>query len=166
MSAHSQFIHRELTSLLMERIRSNKVLLIYGTRRVGKTELARHLASGQENPLFLNAEDERVQRLLSVQSRDRFEQLVGASTLVFLDEAQAIPEVGKRLKFLVDEFPHLTVVATGSSSLDLNASVGEPLTGRQVTHELFPFSMAELVAYEGRFTVIKVYDEVRLRSGY
>ena len=63
MSAHSQFIHRELTSLLMERIRSNKVLLIYGTRRVGKTELARHLASGQENPLFLNAEDERVQRL-------------------------------------------------------------------------------------------------------
>ena len=152
MSAHSQFIHRELTSLLMERIRSNKVLLIYGTRRVGKTELARHLASGQENPLFLNAEDERVQRLLSVQSRDRFEQLVGASSLVFLDEAQAIPEVGKRLKFLVDEFPHLTVVATGSSSLDLNASVGEPLTGRQVIHELFPFSMAELVAYEGRFT--------------
>ena len=118
--------------------------------------------SGEATP----SEAERVQRLLSVQNRDRFEQLVGASSLVFLDEAQAIPEVVKRLQFLVDAFLHLTVVATGSSSLDLNASVGEPLTGRQVTHELFPFSMAELVAYEGRFTVIKVYDEVRLRSGY
>lgn len=150
MSNSKGYIDRALTPMLRDRLHSNKVLLVYGTRRVGKTELLRHIAAEQQPHLWMNAEDERIQRLFAVQSRDRFEQFLGKNQLVFLDEAQSIPEIGRRLKFLVDEFPDVTVVATGSSSLELNASVGEPLTGRQVTHELFPFSMAELVAHQGR----------------
>lgn len=151
MERQSVFIERAITDRLRGKLAANKVLLIYGTRRVGKTALSQRLArDASDSVLYLNAEDEQVQRLFATQTRDRFAQIVGPHRLLFIDEAQAIPEVGKRLKFLVDSFPEVTVVATGSSSFDLHASVGEPLTGRRVTFELFPFSVGELVAHQGR----------------
>lgn len=151
MSNQNSYISRAITESLISKLRSNKVLLVYGTRRVGKTELARYIAQQQVGPvLFLNAEDVRVQDMFSVQTRDRFTQIIGPHRLIIIDEAQAIPEVGQRLKFLVDSFPEVTILATGSSSFALKSSVGEPLTGRQITHELFPFSVGELVQSKGR----------------
>jgi len=151
MPLESPFIERAIAPFVASKLRANKVLLLYGTRRVGKTAFARHLANAQDGTVsFLNAEDERVVQLFAVQTKDRFSQIVGRNRLLFLDEAQCIPDIGKRLKFLIDSFPEVTVVATGSSSFDLHSSTGEPLTGRQITIELFPLSMGELIAHQGR----------------
>jgi predicted AAA+ superfamily ATPase len=152
MPSPTPYIERAITPFVQSKLHTNKVLLLYGTRRVGKTALAQHLANSFDGAVaFLNAEDDRVAQLFAVQTKDRFSQIVGNHRLVFLDEAQCIPDIGKRLKFLVDSFPEVTVVATGSSSFDLLSSAGEPLTGRQITLELFPLSMGELIAHQGRF---------------
>lgn len=47
--------------------------------------------------------------------------------LIALDEAQRIPSIGVGLKILVDQLPHLKIIATGSSSFELAGQVGEPL---------------------------------------
>lgn len=64
--------------------------------------------------------------------------------LLFIDEAQRIPDIGINLKIILDSIPSLKVIVTGSSALDLSEKVSEPLTGRVWTYRLFPISMLEL----------------------
>ena len=70
--------------------------------------------------------------------------LVEGYELLFIDEAQRIPDVDINLKLLHDSLPQLKIVATGSSSFDLANQVKEPLTGRTWTFTLFPVALREL----------------------
>jgi predicted AAA+ superfamily ATPase len=74
----------------------------------------------------------------------------GSAKLVVLDEAQTIKNIGQILKIMIDTYPELQIIATGSSSFDLASQVGEPLVGRAVYFTLFPLSLAELAgSYTG-----------------
>lgn len=53
-------------------------------------------------------------------------------------------DIGVTLKLLIDAFPNLNIVVTGSSSLELSNKIKEPLTGRTVEFMLFPLAVAEL----------------------
>ncbi len=64
--------------------------------------------------------------------------------MIFIDEAQRIPEVGYGLKLLIDNFPGMIILVTRSSSLDLSNKIGEPLTGRNIIRNLFSVSLLEL----------------------
>ncbi len=121
-----------------------KVLCVFGPRQVGKTTLLREVFGelpGQGE--FLNG-DFADDRALLVPERASLQRLAGHLDHLFVDEAQNVPEIGRVLKLLHDEFPRLRVVASGSASFDLRRKTGEPLTGRQVVFELFPVSFAEL----------------------
>ena len=45
---------------------------------------------------------------------------------------------------MIDSIPKLTIIATGSSSLDLVNKTGEPLVGRSYTYFLNPIAQYEL----------------------
>jgi predicted AAA+ superfamily ATPase len=45
---------------------------------------------------------------------------------------------------MIDSFPELTILATGSSSFDLLNKSGEPLTGRMIPFHLYPIAQKEL----------------------
>jgi predicted AAA+ superfamily ATPase len=89
--------------------------------------------------------------------------------IVFIDEAQNIPNVGSGLKLLIDQRPSLNIIATGSASFDLSNKLGEPLVGRQTPLQLFPVSILELRkmqnAFEtkqqlGEYLVYGMYPEI------
>src|SRR5690606_27652825 len=85
-----------------------------------------------------------------VNSIKRFQEFFGDLQLLAIDEAQVIPEIGKRIKLLVDNVQGLSVIATGSSAFDLLNKTGEPLVGRAYSFHLFPFSQEELSSIETR----------------
>ncbi|MGE5602850.1 MAG: ATP-binding protein, partial [Nitrososphaerales archaeon] len=60
-------------------------------------------------------------------------------------------DIGLNLKIIVDSFPEVAVLATGSASFDLANKINEPLTGRKLTFTLYPISYAELAATYGGF---------------
>jgi predicted AAA+ superfamily ATPase len=74
--------------------------------------------------------------------------LVGRRSLVVIDEAQRVRDIGLALKLLADTYPELQVIATGSSSFELSNTVTEPLTGRKREFHLYPLSVAELLTQE------------------
>jgi predicted AAA+ superfamily ATPase len=120
-----------------------KVVCLLGLRQVGKTTLLREIFAGLPGQReFLNA-DFADDRALLVPERSALQRLAGHLDYLFVDEAQNVPEIGRVLKLLHDEFPRLRVVASGSAAFDLRRKTGEPLTGRQVVFELFPISLAE-----------------------
>lgn len=121
-----------------------KVVCLFGPRQVGKTTLLREIFG--ELPgmgEFLNA-DFADDRALLIPDRASLQRLAGHLDHLFIDEAQTVPEIGRVLKLLHDEFPRLRIVASGSASFDLRKKTGEPLTGRQIVFDLFPLSLAEL----------------------
>jgi predicted AAA+ superfamily ATPase len=138
-------IQRSVAQLLFKKVGTNKVLLLFGTRRVGKTHLIKSLEKSFNVPfLHLNAEDADVLNLLENRSVANYQRLLNGIKLLILDEAQAIPEIGKILKLMIDSFEDLTIIATGSSAFDLSNQTGEPLTGRSYTYYLYPIAQAEL----------------------
>ena len=138
-------IHRRLEETVIGKIGTNKVILILGTRRVGKTYLINRVServTGKK--MLLNAEDFDVQEVLKKRTVANYQRLINDTTLLIIDEAQAIPEIGSILKLMIDSHPHLTILATGSSSLDLVNASGEPLTGRSYSYNLYPVAQLEL----------------------
>jgi len=125
-----------------------KVVVLYGPRRVGKTTLLKKFLENESECLFVTGEDIFVRSSLQSQSIEELKTFIGTHKLLIVDEAQYIPSIGQSLKIIVDHIPHVRVVVTGSSSLDLTHAVGEPLTGRQHIIRMFPLSQMELGAIE------------------
>jgi len=139
-----KIIKREILDPVLKKIKPNKVLIISGARRTGKTFLLKEIIKNIKEPyLLLNGEDFNTGMLLSKRSVENYRQLMGSKKLLFIDEAQKIPEIGSILKLMVDELPGIRIIATGSSAFDLGNLTGEPLTGRKYTFNLFPLSERE-----------------------
>mgnify|MGYP000853325397 CR=1 FL=1 len=137
-------------NLKKELAQSNKVLILYGARQVGKTTLVREvLRSYPGKTLEINADALPFLDALSSRNLDQLKGLVQGYDLLFIDEAQRVPDIGINLKILHDQLPTLKIIATGSSSLDLANRAKEPLTGRTWTFQLFPISVEEWVAHSG-----------------
>ena len=141
-------IDREITPLLKKSIKANKVVVLYGPRRSGKTTLLRSIQKGYKNKqalLWLNGDDIRVQRALSSQNADTLHQFLGNNKLVIIDEAQRIANIGINLKIIVDSLWNIAVIASGSASFDLANKVNESLTGRKKVFYLYPLSLKEIM---------------------
>ena len=140
--------HENLSRLLSP----NKVIVIYGPRRCGKTTLLNKFLEGiSEKYLFVSGEDLTVQNYLSSQSIQKLREFVGGNELLVIDEAQRTEKIGINLKLIVDHIKNIKVIATGSSSFDLARDVGEPLTGRKFVLKLFPLAQMEISRIEQRF---------------
>ena len=137
-------IHRQALDLILKKMQPNKVVVLLGARRVGKTKLIEKLIEkSTEKYLFLNGDDVETHNLLAVQSTANFKRLLGDTKLLIIDEAQEIPNIGKKLKLMVDMIPDLKVLVTGSSAFEINNQIGEPLVGRMKTINLYPIAQLE-----------------------
>ncbi|MEK7526197.1 MAG: ATP-binding protein [Patescibacteria group bacterium] len=138
-------IHREIADSLKSDMFKGKVLILTGARQVGKTTLMKSILSNFDNVLNLNADNPTDRSKLENQDFEKLNGLVGSNKIVFIDEAQKVPNIGDTLKLLVDNYKDTKqIIATGSSSLNLLSNTQEPLTGRKYVHELFSLSMREI----------------------
>ncbi len=160
-------IKRKLEGLVTRQLGKNKVILIMGTRRVGKTVLADTIKrSYKEQVLVLNAEDFDVQEILKNRSVANYKRIIGKATLLIIDEAQVLPHIGQILKLMIDHIPELTIIATGSSSFDLANKTGDPLTGRLIQFHLYPLSQAEIATNENALETIQNLEERLVFGSY
>lgn len=160
-------ITRAIESQIEKIIGKNKVILVLGTRRVGKTFLIKSIQKKYTDPIIvLNGEDFGIQELLRNRTIANYQRIIGNAKLLIIDEAQEIPEVGKILKLMIDSFDDLTIIATGSSSFDLLNSAGEPLTGRQIQFNLYPFAQLELSKVENFVETTQNLEERLIYGSY
>lgn len=146
----ANYYQRAIMQQFHHKLLPNKVLILLGARRVGKTELIRtYLKTVPEGSyLQLNGEDIQDANLLKERSVSNYKRLLNKIDLLVIDEAHVIPEIGLKLKLIVDSIENIKVIATGSSVFDLSNSLGEPLVGRKNTLYLFPLSQIEYSQFE------------------
>jgi len=148
-------------------IKPGKVLIIYGPRRSGKTTLLKDFLSKTRLKYKLDSGDNiKTQQILSSQDFSQILEYVAGYDVLAIDEAQHIPNIGMGLKILVDQKPKLRIIATGSSSFDLNQQTGEPLTGRKRTITLYPFSQKELLEKYNKFELKEKLENYLIFGSY
>ncbi|MDY6824377.1 MAG: AAA family ATPase [Thermodesulfobacteriota bacterium] len=137
-------------SRIQDRLFQGKAIVLLGPRQSGKTTLVKAvLEASDEKYLLLNADEPDVRELLQEVTSTRLRTIIGDHRIVCIDEAQRVANIGLTLKLLTDQIPEVQTIATGSSSLDLNSSIAEPLTGRKFEFILHPLSFAELTSHHG-----------------
>ena len=141
-------ITRTLFKTLVERFHQGKAVVLLGPRQVGKTTLLKACLEGRDF-LFLNGDDAEVRSVLEGAGASKLGALIGPRQWVFIDEAQRIPDIGLIAKIIVDQFPGVQLLISGSSALELGQRTQEPLTGRKFEYLLFPISWTEFEDHVG-----------------
>ena len=158
-------IRRELQDVIERHLFKGKAIIVVGARQVGKSTLFRMILEGRTEPtLTLNCDEPEVKETLAKANLRELQLLVGQNKIVVIDEAQRVPGIGITLKIITDNFPDVQLMVTGSSSLELQSKLQEPLTGRKFEYHLFPLSTGELMASQG-FMAVKQTLEARLIYG-
>jgi predicted AAA+ superfamily ATPase len=162
-------ISRDLLLNLKNQCFKKKVIVLLGPRQVGKTTLLKALQKSLKvKSVWFNADEADIfQNFVNANTSTKLLQLIGKDTrLAIIDEAQQIPDIGKKLKLLFDTKPTLQVIATGSSAFDLNNELQEPLTGRKKTFYLYPISFQEIVQNSNLLEAKRLLDARLVYGSY
>ncbi|WP_443936540.1 ATP-binding protein [Pedobacter sp. MW01-1-1] len=162
------YLKRAIFTNFSKKVLPNKVLILLGARRVGKTELIKDYLKTipTESYLQLNGEDIQDAALLQERSVSNYKRLLANTRLLVIDEAQNIPDIGLILKLIVDSIDGIRIIATGSSVFDLSNTLGEPLVGRKNTLYLFPLAQMEFASQENYKQTFENLEERLLFGGY
>ena len=148
-------------------LQTGKVLVIYGSRQVGKTTLLNDFLATTDLKYKLDSGDNiRIQQILSSEDFPQIKDYASGYDLIAIDEAQRIPRVGTGLKIMVDQIRNIKIIATGSSSFELSGQIGEPLTGRKKTLILYPISQLELSKIYNPYEIKEKLDEWLIFGSY
>ena len=129
---------------------SNRLIGIKGSRGVGKTTLIlQHIKEAfpnRDKALYVSLDN------LWFENHSLIELVeyhyTHGGTHLFLDEIHRYPHWQILLKNIIDDYPDLNVVYTGSSMLEIDSSEGD-LSRRQVVYKLCGLSFREFLAFEG-----------------
>lgn len=161
-------IPRAIYEEFKRRVKPQKVLILLGARRVGKTEIIKRYLSelNPEDYQFYNGEDQHTWQLFAERSVNNYKRLLGNTKLLVIDEAQKIPDIGLKLKLMVDSIEGLSIIATRSSVFDLTNKLGEPLVGRANTLQLFPLAQMEFEPFENYMQTTANLEERLIFGSY
>jgi predicted AAA+ superfamily ATPase len=128
------------TAEIASALERRSVVWLAGVRRAGKTTLIKQLPDTS----YHDCELVRVRRALD--EPELFFRHAPARTIL-LDEVHRLANPSEVLKVAADHFPHLRVVATGSSTLAARSKFRDALTGRKRDVWLLPMIGADLEAF-------------------
>ena len=150
-----RLLERAIKQSLLEH---QKVVILFGARQVGKTTLSNNILTDfAGNKITVNGDELKYIDLFSSRDFMKLNLLLQGSDLLFVDEAQRIPDIGINLKIITDNMPGLKILVTGSSSFELANKIKEPLTGRSASYLLYPFSLQEL---NQQFSVFEIQQRL------
>jgi predicted AAA+ superfamily ATPase len=163
-----KYINRAIKDAFLKKMTPNKVLLLLGARRVGKTSFIEHFINDniKEPVLELYGEDMSTAEILKQRTVENYKRLMGKHKVLIIDEAQKIQDIGQILKLMVDKIDGIKIIATGSSVFDLANQLGEPLTGRKVTFNLYPLAQMEYSEEENLVQTKSLLEERLIYGNY
>jgi predicted AAA+ superfamily ATPase len=141
-------------------------LIVSGIRRCGKSTLLRQFVRKNGRAYFYCIFDDL--RLYEFSGADyRLLDILIAesgSNLLFFDEIQTAPRWELYIRQKLDE--GFQVLLTGSNASLLSRELGNKLTGRHLSKELFPFSYSEYLRFTGQAAGAQSLDAYLVQGGF
>ena len=146
ITVKQSLVRRELLDEILKWFKDNRVIILTGIRRCGKSTLLKEIMQSVSKWCYVNFEDER---FLDFKAQD-FEMLnevlieyYGNANIYFFDEIQNIEKFETFVRRLQDEGKK--IIITGSNASLLSKEFGTRLTGRYKSFEVYPFSFHEFL---------------------
>jgi hypothetical protein len=143
------FVERSLFDPVLAALDDNRVIILAGIRRCGKSTLLKQIMQTRKDYCYVNFEDER---LLSFRAEDFsildevLIEVYGTAGTYFFDEIQNVEKFETFVRRLQDSGKK--VVLTGSNASLLSREFGTRLTGRYKLFEVYPFSFVEFLRFQ------------------
>jgi uncharacterized protein len=169
---------------------SDEIILIIGSRQVGKTTLLRQiyneLINANKSCAFLNLEDPEYLGILNKHPKNLLSIIPfnpGIMNYVFIDEIQYLDNPSNFLKYLYDEYKEkLKIFVSSSSAFYIDFKFNESLAGRKRIFNLYTLSFSEFIRFKEaddllhidfnnislmeRNKIIALYNEYMVFGGY
>ncbi|MEI7774700.1 MAG: ATP-binding protein [Verrucomicrobiota bacterium] len=162
--------HHEVTRLFQPAWKAeaaSHALVLTGVRRCGKSTLQGQIRRGiQGASVTINLEDTRLYGLgpgdfatiMSILDDEH------PKAAIYLDEVQEVPEWQRLVRALLDSGRR--VCLTGSNASLLGREMGSKLTGRHLSHEIYPFSFYEFLEFTGQKPNAASLEDYLRRGGF
>jgi len=144
---------------------TDRINVISGIRRCGKSTLLKLYFSNNQDCLFVNFEDTRLVNF-DISDFQKIEKIAESlkKRIYIFDEIQNIDKWEKYIRSAHDKGQKIYV--TGSNASMLSKELGTKLTGRYVQTELFPFNYQEFLKFSKSEANIETYKEYLIKGGF
>ncbi|NOZ62087.1 MAG: ATP-binding protein [Calditrichaeota bacterium] len=170
-----QLYPRDLSSEIAEWMGTDHILLITGSRQVGKTSLLYLLIQmlvkkgvQKERIYYFDLEDFSLLETFN-EGRLSFERYLRAlgenferRIYVFIDEIQYMSNPTNFLKLVHDRYKNIKIICSGSSTLDIQRKFKDSLVGRKLVFELFPLSFTEFLSFKQQNKLLNILREYKI----
>lgn len=137
------YIQRSIESVIQKAVNAFKVVLITGSRQIGKTTTIKHLFSNDDYAYF--SLDDYYEQAIAKNDPKLF--FLNHPKKLIIDEIQYAPELFREIKRIVDETEDYgQFILTGSQTFALMQGVTESLAGRVGIITMNGLSMREILA--------------------
>ena len=168
---------RHLMNKIEEWLETEHILLITGSRQVGKTSLLYLLIQklvrrgfSRQHIYYFDLEDFDLLDTCNQGYRSFVQYLrtlgedFSEPCYVFIDEIQYLNEPSNFLKLLHDHAKNIKIICSGSSSLDIQRKFKDSLVGRKLVFELFPLSFDEFLIFKQQQPLLNVIGKYNLNN--
>lgn len=135
----NRYIKRSMEELLLEASKYFSVISVTGPRQSGKSTILKNLFP---NAVTYSLKDVNVREFAL---NDPLAFLNQTRDMMFIDEAQKVPQLFEYIQGIVDNNPDRKFLLSGSSNFELMNSLSESLAGRAGVFELMPMSLIETI---------------------
>lgn len=156
-------INRVLGDSIASKLFKGKTIVLIGPRQTGKTTIIKKVIKKYDKVVFLDGDDVSVRQMLENANTEILKRIIGENIIIFIDEAQRIDRIGLTAKIINDQFPKVQLILSGSSALELNNAINEPLTGRKWQYQMFPISWGE---FQNEYGFLKASQQLNDRLVY
>lgn len=151
-----KYVYRLILDKLKKSFKNSRIIIIIGSRQVGKTivmEMYKTNIPKEVQRFYFNMEDVNnlsiCQNIDNLRSylRDNGVDIKKHKVFLIIDEFQYIKNATKLFKVLYDLFPLVKILASGSSSIEIQKHLKESLAGRKRVYNLYTLNFEEFIRF-------------------
>jgi len=149
---------RKLVDKILKYLDSKEIIVVYGSRQVGKTSLLKYLIENyiKKNVFYMDLEMLNLLDLCNKGAESVYNYLLQKDAdekqkiYLIIDEIQYMENPTNFLKIMHDHYPNIKLLVSGSSTFEIKKKFKESLAGRTVNFELYPLSFEEFLTFKGK----------------
>lgn len=157
-----KMFERELLADIEKYLYTDDILLLYGSRQVGKTSIMKMLQEKEKRPTFFFDLEHPTHFKIFNQNPDYFVEYLKfqkdwkwENIVVFVDEVQYLENPTSFLKYLHDHFPSIKLIVSGSSTLEIRGKMKDSLAWRLLKFEVYPLNFKEFLIFKWKDILAK-----------
>lgn len=124
-----------------------QVLILLGSRQVGKTTLVKKIFPHGD---YFLVDNEPIKKILETYDIETYKTLINENSKeIIIDELHLLDNPGRAVKIIYDQLENIRIIITGSSSFHIKNKTGESLAGRKIDYNIYPLSFSEYLNQKG-----------------